>query len=448
MNQIKCPNCGEVFTVDESGYNEIVRQVRDETFEKEIERSIKAAESEKASALQVLGAEKDAEIQKLKAEKDSALTALKAELEKRESEGLAAKDREISTALAEKDKKIAELQAAVEAGEKDKDLAVLKATSERDKELAEQKLELEKLRSAIESGKHDAELNEKNLREKYAIELRAKDEQIEYYKDFKARQSTKMVGESLERHCENEFNKIRAAAFPNAYFEKDNEAVDGTKGDFVFIERDSDGTEIVSIMFEMKNEMDTTASKHKNEDFLKKLDEDRRKKKCEYAVLVSLLEMDSDLYNQGIVDVSHRYEKMYVIRPQFFIPIITMLRNASLKTLDYRRELAIIKNQDIDINNFENEVNDFKDKVARNYKLARDRYEDAIKEIDKTIDRLQKTKEALKLWENNVRIERKKAEELSIKKLTKNNPTMQAKFEKAREANLLTGSVYDTETMD
>lgn len=271
-------------------------------------------------------------------------------------------------------------------------------------------------------------LNQKSLKEKYEDKLKQKDELIEYYKDFKARQSTKMVGESLEQHCLNQFNSLRMTAFQNAYFEKDNDARTGSKGDFIFRES-SDGVEFISIMFEMKNEMDETATKHKNEDFLKELDKDRREKGCEYAVLVSLLEIDNELYNNGIVDVSYKYEKMYVIRPQFFIPMITLLRNASLNALRYKQELAVIKNQNIDISHFEEDMNDFKEKFNRNFRLASERFHRAIDEIDKTIDHLQKTKEALLSSENNLRLANNKAEDLSIKRLTKNNPTMKVKFD-------------------
>ncbi|MCR4669205.1 MAG: DUF2130 domain-containing protein [Clostridia bacterium] len=432
MNQIKCPNCGEVFTVDESGYNEIVRQVRDETFEKEIERSIKAAEEQKSSEIRALTAEKDSlineittrkdsEINALKAEKESELRTLRAELDKLRSESIAAKDREI-----------AELRAAIEAGEQARELAVIKATGEKENELAEKKLEVEKLKSEIEMNRQASEISEKNIIEKYEAQIRDKDEVIRQYKDFKARQSTKMIGESLERHCETEFNKIRAAAFPNAYFEKDNDASSGSKGDYIFRELDADKTEIVSIMFEMKNEADTTASKHRNEDFFKELDKDRREKKCEYAVLVSMLEMDNDLYNEGIVDVSHRYEKMYVIRPQFFIPIITLLRNTSMKSLSIRKELAVVKEQNIDITHFEDEMKAFQEAFDKNYSTSRKYYEKTIDEIDKSIRSLERIKEALTTSINQLRLANSKAQDLSIKKLTKNNPTMRARFEEIR----------------
>jgi hypothetical protein len=284
------------------------------------------------------------------------------------------------------------------------------------------------LSNELDLAKKEQLLKEQNIKETHAAELKLKDEQIAYYKDFKAKQSTKMVGESLEQHCEIEFNKLRATGFQNAYFEKDNDARSGSKGDFIFREYSPDGVEFISIMFEMKNQNETTATKHKNEDFFKELDKDRREKNCEYAVLVSLLEEDSELYNSGIVDVSYKYEKMYVIRPQFFIPLITLLRNAALNSIQYREQLAVIKNQNIDITHFEEEMNDFKDKFGRNYRLASEKFQKAIDEIDKTIDHLQKTKDALLSSENNLRLANNKAEELSIKRLTKNNPTMQQKF--------------------
>ena len=418
MNEIICPHCGKAFTVDQSGYDEIVRQVRDDIFEKEIERNRKAVEREKASELEVLRTKKDSEIKALESERDSAITALKLELEKKAGETLAEKDREI-----------AELKAALDSGEKAKELAVIKATGEKDKELADRKAELEKLRGEIEIGKREAEISEKALKEQYEVQLKAKDEQLQYYKDFKARQSTKMVGESLERHCETEFNKIRASAFPNADFDKDNDAKTGSKGDFIFRDYGEDGTEFISIMFEMKNEMDTTASKHKNEDFFKELDKDRREKGCEYAVLVSLLEMDSDLYNEGIVDVSYRYEKMYVVRPQFFIPIISLLRNASLNSLKYKQELAEVREQNIDITHFEEEINAFKDAFAKNYFTSKKYFDTAIEEIDKSIKHLENIKKALTTSERQLRLANDKAEDLTIKKLTRNNPTMRAKFE-------------------
>ena len=314
-----------------------------------------------------------------------------------------------------------------------KKLAVSEAVQEKEKEIAESREQIYVLTGRIETGEKESQLREKSLKESYEEKLKMKDEQIAYYRDFKARMSTKMIGESLEQHCEMEFNRLRATGFQNAYFEKDNDARTGSKGDYIYRESDEEGTEFISIMFEMKNEADATATKKKNEDFFKELDKDRREKNCEYAVLVTLLEAESDLYNSGIVDVSHRYPKMYVIRPQFFIPMITLLRNAAMNSLQYRKELEVIRNQNIDISHFEEDMNDFKDKFARNYRLASEKFQKAIQEIDKTIDHLQKTKEALLSSENNLRLANDKAENLTIKRLTKNNPTMREKFAELEE---------------
>lgn len=390
MHEIKCPKCGEVFKVDESGYASIVKQVRDEEFSKELSERREEFEREKKNAVE-LAQSKTAE--KLKDE----VAALKIKNERLEAE---------------------------------KKLAVKEATDGAEKKLLEQKEKITELKGMIESNEKTAELKEKSLKESYEEKLKGKDEQIAYYKDLKARQSTKMVGETLEQHCETEFNKLRATGFKNAYFEKDNDVRSGSKGDFIFRESSDDGTEFISIMFEMKNEMDETATKHKNEDFFKELDKDRNEKKCEYAVLVSMLEADSELYNTGIVDVSYRYPKMYVIRPQFFIPMITLLRNAALNSLEYKQELAVIRSQNIDISHFEEDMNEFKEKFSRNYRIASEKFKKAIEEIDKTIDHLQKTKDALLSSENNLRLANSKAEELTIKKLTKNNPTMAEMFEK------------------
>ena len=307
-------------------------------------------------------------------------------------------------------------------------LAVQKAVSAKEQELAHKEMQIARLEGDLKASEKEYLFKEKNLIDGYENKLKDKDEQIAYYKDFKARQSTKMIGESLEQHCSIEFNRLRATAFPRAYFEKDNDARTGSKGDFIFKDCDEDGLEYISIMFEMKNEADTTATKHKNEDFFKELDKDRKEKGCEYAVLVTLLEADNELYNSGIVDVSYKYPKMYVIRPQFFIPMITLLRNASLNSLQYKKELATIKNQNIDIAHFEADMNDFKEKFGRNYRLASEKFKKAIEEIDKTIEHLQKTKDALLSSENNLRLANNKAEDLSIKRLTRNNPTMAAKF--------------------
>ncbi|MBQ2213079.1 MAG: DUF2130 domain-containing protein, partial [Erysipelotrichaceae bacterium] len=369
MQEIKCPNCGQVFQVDESGYASIVQQVRDSEFNKELKRR----EAELAEKT-----ENDVKIARMEQEKVSL-------------EELRKKDLRIS----EMDKEIETLKARLDGAETERRLAVTEALGEKEKELAEKALSITELEGKLESKAQESELREKSIREKYESELKMKDEQIEYYKDFKARQSTKMVGESLEQHCQNQFNSIRMTAFPKAYFEKDNDARTGSKGDFIFRESSEDGTEFISIMFEMKNEMDETATKHKNEDFFKELDKDRREKNCEYAVLVSMLEADNEFYNNGIVDVSYRYEKMYVIRPQFFIPIITLLRNAALNSLKYQKELQVVKNQQLDILHFEENMNAFKDAFGRNYRLASEKFTKAIEEIDKSIDHLQKIKDAL-----------------------------------------------------
>ena len=409
MQEIKCPKCGEVFVVDESGYANIVKQVRDKEFAKELQKR----EEELKDAQQ-----KDLDLVRLEQ---------KNQLDK----ALSAKDLELS----EKDKKIQELEACIKNNEISRNLAISEARQLKDKELAEKNTEIIRLKDQLSNKDTEKQLGEESLKREYEAklkhkdeQLKEKDEQIDYYKDFKARQSTKMVGESLEQHCLTQFNSLRMTAFPTAYFEKDNDAKSGSKGDFIFRES-MEGTEFISIMFEMKNEMDETATKHKNEDFFKELDKDRREKKCEYAVLVSLLEMDNELYNNGIVDVSYRYEKMYVIRPQFFIPMITLLRNAALNSLKYRQELEAAKNQQLDIANFEENMNAFKQGFGRNYEIASKKFKTAIDEIDKTITHLQKTKDALLSSENQLRLANNKAEDLSIKKLTKNAPSVRKMFE-------------------
>lgn len=334
------------------------------------------------------------------------------------------KDQELSV----KDREIERLKAELKNRETEKELAISKAVREKDQEISKNIIEIEKLHGQLSNKEKESQLKEQSLQQQYQRELESKEEQIQYYKDFKARQSTKMVGESLEQHCLTQFNSLRMTAFPNAYFEKDNDIRTGSKGDFIF--RDFvDGIEFISIMFEMKNEMDETATKHKNEDFLKELDKDRREKNCEYAVLVSLLELDNELYNNGIVDVSYRYEKMYVIRPQFFIPMITLLRKAALNSLQYQRELDVVRNQQIDLLHFEENMNTFKEGFARNYRIASEKFQKAIEEIDKTIGHLQKTKEALLSSENQLRLANDKAEDLSIKKLTKNAPAVREMFD-------------------
>ena len=389
MNQIKCPKCGTVFTIDESQYDNIVRQVRDHEFQKDLAERVELAKKEQLSALEL-------ERQKVQSNLEHELVTKEAELN------------QLKSALA---------QVKIE-----NKLAITTATATVEKER-------DQLASKLQLQQNEAQLKLQSTKNEYEAILKIKQDELEHYKDLKSRLSTKMVGETLEQHCQIEFNKIRATAFPNAYFEKDNDARTGSKGDFIYRENADDGTEIISIMFEMKNQNDTTASKHKNEDFFKELDKDRREKNCEYAVLVTLLEEDNDYYNTGIVDVSYRYPKMYVIRPQFFIPMITVLRNAALNSLAARRELAVVRNQNIDVTHFEENMEAFKNGFARNYDLASRKFKSAIEEIDKTISHLQKTKDALLSSENNLRLANNKAQDLTIKRLTRGNPTMQAKFD-------------------
>ena len=417
MHEIKCPKCGEVFQVDESGYAELLSQVRNEAFEEELHKRARELEDKNKSDLKM------AQMQQ----------------EKTFAEALTDKDKE----LANKEMEIQKLKNQLAMGDSEKKLAVNEAIRDKDKEIADINASVIELKSKLANQKTESELKEKNLEERYKTELKLKDEQIEQYKDFKARQSTKMVGESLEQHCQIQFNSLRMTAFPNAYFEKDN-AVSGTgsKGDFIFRDFD-DGQEFISIMFEMKNEMDTTASKHKNEDFFKELDKDRKEKNCEYAVLVSLLEADNELYNNGIVDVSYKYEKMYVIRPQFFIPMITLLRNAALNSLQYQKELAVVRNQQVDLYNFEANMQEFKDAFGKNYRLASEKFQTAIEEIDKTIEHLEKVKKNLMSSENNLRLANNKAEDLSIKKLTKNAPSVKKMFDDLNNSEVSIGDGAD-----
>ena len=406
MQEIKCPKCGEVFQVDETGYEQIVRQVRDKEFFNEMERREKESAAMRKKEFEL--------IQMQDAQKRAA------EIAKKEAE------------LSVKERQIAELQAKLEASETAKKLAVAEAVEKKNEELSRKTSEIAELKGELKSKETESQLSEKSLKEQYESKLKLKDEQIEYYKDFKARQSTKMIGERVEQHCLTQFNSLRMTAFPNAYFEKDNDAKTGSKGDFIYRECGEDGTEFISIMFEMKNEADMTATKHKNEDFFKELDKDRNEKGCEYAILVSLLEIDNELYNNGIVDVSYKYPKMYVIRPQFFIPIITLLRNAAQNSLRYRQELEVVRNQQVDILHFEENMNAFKEGFARNYRIASEKFATAIEEIDKTIDHLQKTKAALLSSENNLRLANNKADELTIKKLTKNAPSVKAMFDEIK----------------
>lgn len=428
MPEIKCPKCGEIFTVDESGYAAIAGQVRNAEFHKELQERQLQLNREKETELALLQT-------RAEMEKETALGKLTAEINQLKAQLAAAgKDSELEKerALAALRQENERLKAEIRAGEQKQNLAVANAVNAQKDALNEKEKQILLLNSKLQEAEKDSRLQAQSLKENFAVELRAKDTEIAFYKDLKARLSTKMIGETLEQHCENEFNRLRATAFPNAYFEKDNDARSGSKGDYIFRERTEDGVEFVSVMFEMKNEMETTASKHKNEDFFKELDKDRREKDCEYAVLVSLLEADNELYNTGIVDVSYKYPKMYVIRPQFFIPIITLLRNAALNSVAYRRQLTEYKNQNIDVSRFEAEMNDFKNKFGRNYQLASDHFRKVVDEIDKTINHLQKTKDELLATANNLRLANDKANDLTIKRLTRNNPTMAQKFAELR----------------
>lgn len=410
MNEVKCPHCKKAFKVDEAGFADILKQVRDHEFEEELHERVEMLEKDKENAVKLALANTKNELQANVAKKDAEIAQLKA-----------ARDAELAQMKAAKDVELAKLQAKIEATTTEQKLAVTEAVNKIEKER-------DQMASELKSKDTEKLLLESSLKHKYETELKSKDEMITYYKDMKAKLSTKMVGESLEQHCETEFNKLRASAFQNAYFEKDNDAKTGSKGDYIYRETDEAGNEIISIMFEMKNEGDETATKHKNEDFLRELDKDRTEKKCEYAVLVTLLEADSELYNSGIVDVAHKYSKMYVLRPQFFIPMITLLRNAALSSLKYKSELALVRAQNVDITDFEDNMNKFKEGFSRNYDLASRKFQTAIQEIDKTIDHLQKTKENLLRSDDNLRLANQKAEDLTIKRLTRGNPTMAMKF--------------------
>lgn len=462
MNEIICPHCGKAFKVDEAGYADILKQVRDKAFARELQTRLELAEKEKTNAVELAKEKVGREMQKTAADKDAEIQQLKAKLDAEEAArklavtealGPVAKERDelanqlqqakqaqenaaklsdanlaakLQEADAKKDAEIQALQARLDAHEMTQKLAISEAVGKVEKERDEfrndlQKMDLEK------------KLSEKALQEKYELQIKEREEAIERLRDLKARLSTKMVGETLEQHCETEFNRIRATAFPRAYFEKDNDASGGSKGDYIFRDSDEAGTPIISIMFEMKNENDTTATKKKNEDFFKELDKDRTEKDCEYAVLVSLLEPDSELYNTGIVDVFHRYPKMYVVRPQFFLPIITLLRNAAMNSLAYKTELALVKAQNIDVTNFENDLEQFKTAFGRNYDLASRKFQTAIDEIDKSINHLQKTKDALIGADRNLRLANDKAQDVTVKKLTRRNPTMAAKFQELND---------------
>lgn len=410
MHEIKCPKCGEIFQVDETGYQHILQQVRDKEFEKKLNKELERREKE------------------LESKHEQQLRLLRSENEKQTVEEIRNKDKQIS----ERDQKIQELQLKLDATGSEKELAVSNAVKKQEKELSAKNEEITRLKGEIKNKETESRLSTESLQKTYEEKLRNKDDEIARIKEYKAKQSTKMVGESLEQYCSDEFNKIRMYAFPNAYFEKDNDAKKGSKGDFIYREKNEDGLELLSIMFEMKNEVEGTATKHKNEDFFKKLDKDRKEKNCEYAVLVSTLESDSEWYNTGIVDVSYKYEKMYVVRPQNFIAIIGILRNAAKNSLQYRQELQLVQNQQLDVQNFEKNMKDFKDAFNRNYRLASDKFTDAINEIDKSISHLQKIKEALQGSERNLRLADDKLQDLSIKKLTKNAPSVRAMFDEVK----------------
>ena len=457
MKELKCPHCGQVFQVDEADYASIVSQVKNAEFDAEVERRLgelnerHKAEQELATAkteqnyqtqlnkkqlelgaleaeMERLKTEATSRLELIKGEKDAEIAQLKSQLERIEAQ----KQGELNLALSEKDKTIAQLNATIEQNAAKLQLAVMEERTKAQQEVQDKEKEITQLRSDAELEKREAKIHEAALLKSHEEELRRKQELVDYYKDLKTRMSTKMVGETLEQHCSIEFEQYIRPMMPNAYFEKDNDAAEGSKGDFIF--RDSeDGTEYISIMFEMKNEMDTTTTKHKNDDFLKKLDEDRKKKGCEFAVLVSLLEADNDLYNNGIVNKSHMYPKMYVIRPQFFVPFINLLVQTSKKSLEYKKQLILAQSKEVDVTNFENQLEDFKEKFGRNFRLASEKFHTAIDEIDKTIDHLQKVRKALVGSEDNLRLANDKAEGLTIRKLTYKNPTMKAKFDEARE---------------
>ncbi|MFT5815307.1 MAG: hypothetical protein ACI9VT_003079 [Psychroserpens sp.] len=466
MHDIICPNCNKAFKIDEAGYADILKQVRDSDFEKQLHDRLELAEKDKLNAIALAKNEVGSEMQKLSSTKDEEINALKAKLEAEETNKKLAvtealsqvkknrdvlateleqlkRDKQAATELAAakfssqiqetaatKDQEIQNLKAKLEATKMEQNVAVISAVNTIEKER-------DVLKSNLKQAALEKELSETSLKDKYETQIKDRDDAIERLRDMKARLSTKMVGETLELHCETEFNRIRSTAFPRAYFEKDNDARTGSKGDYIFRDTDESDIEIVSIMFEMKNESDTTATKKKNEDFLKELDKDRIEKGCEFAVLVSMLEPESELYNTGIVDVFHRYPRMYIVRPQFFIPIITLLRNAAMKSLEYKRELALVKEQSVDITNFENDLDDFKNSFSKNYELASRKFQTAIDEIDKSIDHLQKTKAELIGTDRNLRIANNKAQDVTIKKLTRSNPTMSAKFDELKNKNIL-----------
>jgi hypothetical protein len=429
MHEIICPHCKRAFKIDEAGYADILKQVRDHEFEQQLHERLELAEQDKRNAVDLATTRATSELEKATAARDAEIKELKLRLDAGEVTQKLAVAEARSALQKERDTLANELKQATHDQQAASQLAESKLLNELQKAAATKDSEVQGLKSDLERAQLEKQLAETALKDKYETQIKDREAEIERLRDMKARLSTKMIGETLEQHCETEFNRIRATAFPRAYFEKDNDARTGSKGDYIFRDSVEAGTEILSIMFEMKNEGDETATKKKNEDFLKELDKDRTEKSCEYAVLVSLLEPDSELYNSGIVDVSHRYPKMYVVRPQFFIPIITLLRNAAQHSLKYKTELALVKSQNIDITNFENDLEAFKTGFARNYELASKKFKTAIDEIDKTIDHLQKTKDALLGSENNLRLANNKADDLTVKKLTRGNPTMARKFD-------------------
>lgn len=426
MKELKCPKCGALFTVDEEDYASIVNQVKTLEFQQELERRMKELDSLHRAEQQVDRAKAEQNFQKQLSDKEAAIVQMKEQL----AALTQAKKMEVDAERSRRDQEIVQLKSSIMQADDRLKIAVLEEKARAQEVLRQKETEIAELQLRMKSEKSEASIRENSLKEQYTMELKLKQDQIDYYKDMKAKMSTKMVGETLEIHCSTEFNRMRPL-FPNAYFEKDNDISQGSKGDFIFRDYE-EGTEYVSIMFEMKNESDETATKHKNEDFLKKLDEDRTRKRCEFAVLVSLLEPDSELFNTGIVDMSHRYPKMYVIRPQFFIPLITLLVQTSKKSLEYQKQLVVARSQSVDVTNFENQLEDFKEKFGRNYRLASEKFKTAIDEIDKSILHLQKIKDALIGSENNLRLANDKAEMLTVKRLTRGNPTMTAKFEEAR----------------
>lgn len=435
MNEIVCPNCGKAFKIDEASYADMLKQVRDHEFEATLQERLELADRDKETALELARAQLEAAFQKTAAAKDSEVQELKARLDAGELAKRLAVSEALKAVEKERDTLASELRIARQGELTATELADAKLAAELQKLSADNDLVVQELKGGLERAQLEKQLVEASLKEKYETQIKDRDNTIERLRDLKAKLSTKMVGETLEQHCEIEFNRVRAMAFPGAYFEKDNDTRTGSKGDYIFREEDGAGTEVVSIMFEMKNESDTTATKHKNEDFLKELDKDRNEKGCEYAVMVSLLEPESELYNGGIVDVSHRYPKMYVVRPQFFLPIITLLRNAAQNSLAYKQELTLVRAQSVDVTEFESQLDAFKNAFGKNYDLASRRFQTAIDEIDKSIDHLQKTKEALLGSERNLRLANDKAQDVTIKKLTRGNATMAAKFDELRDGD-------------